>query len=83
MYQIKICGITSPDDALLAAEAGASAIGINFYAQSPRYVLPDQAADIVDRLREDYSAEKVQVFGVFVNTTLDTLRQIRFPEIAG
>jgi len=31
MFQIKVCGITTPDDALLAAEAGASAIGLNFY----------------------------------------------------
>jgi phosphoribosylanthranilate isomerase len=73
MYRIKICGITSADDALLAAEAGADAIGVNFYEKSPRYVRPDEAAEIVDRLREEYPAEKVQVFGVFVNSTLDDI----------
>jgi phosphoribosylanthranilate isomerase len=73
MLRIKICGITTPDDALLAAEAGASAIGLNFYDQSPRHVSPDQAAEIVERLRQDYSAENVQVFGVFVNATLDDI----------
>jgi phosphoribosylanthranilate isomerase len=73
MYRIKICGITSADDALLAAEAGADAIGVNFYEKSPRFVRPDEAAEIVDRLREEYSAEQIQVFGVFVNSTLDDI----------
>jgi len=73
MYKIKICGITTADDALLAAEAGADAIGLNFYDQSPRFVHADQAAEIVERLREDYSAEQVQVFGVFVNASLDDI----------
>ncbi len=73
MYRIKICGITNADDALLAAEAGADAIGVNFYEQSQRYVHPGDAAGIVDRLREDYTAQQVQVFGVFVNSTLDDI----------
>jgi len=73
MYRIKICGITTADDALLAAEAGADAIGLNFYAQSPRFVHADQAAEIVERLREDYAADRVQVFGVFVNASLDDI----------
>jgi phosphoribosylanthranilate isomerase len=73
MYRIKICGITSADDALLAAEAGADAIGVNLYEQSPRFVRPDDAAQIVDRLREAYTALQIQVFGVFVNATLDDI----------
>src|SRR5438132_350748 len=73
MFKIKICGITTPDDALLAAEAGADAIGLNFYAKSPRCVQPDRAAEIVQRLREDYSAEQVRVFGIFVNASLDEI----------
>jgi phosphoribosylanthranilate isomerase len=38
LFRIKICGITNADDARLAADAGADAIGLNFYAGSPRYV---------------------------------------------
>src|SRR5687767_1167202 len=73
MYKIKICGITRPDDALLAAEAGAGAIGLNFYPRSPRFVPAERAAEIVERLREDYSPDQVQVFGVFVNSPLDDI----------
>lgn len=45
--RIKICGITTPEDAQLAAEAGADAIGLNFFPGSPRFVTPTQAAAIV------------------------------------
>ncbi|MCP4813048.1 MAG: N-(5'-phosphoribosyl)anthranilate isomerase, partial [Planctomycetaceae bacterium] len=38
MFQVKICGITSVNDAQAAADAGADAIGLNFYPDSPRYV---------------------------------------------
>lgn len=44
--RIKICGITNPDDALLAVEAGADAIGLVFYEPSPRAVSLAQAAKI-------------------------------------
>lgn len=41
--RVKICGITRPADARTCAEAGADAIGLNFYAQSPRRVEIAQA----------------------------------------
>lgn len=43
---VKICGITNQEDAEIADQAGADAIGFNFYARSPRCVTPEQAAGI-------------------------------------
>jgi phosphoribosylanthranilate isomerase len=73
MFRIKICGITSVEDARIAAEAGADAIGLNFFEQSPRSVTAQQAESIVAGLREEYSAEQVAVYAVFVNATLDDI----------
>jgi phosphoribosylanthranilate isomerase len=55
---IKICGITRRQDAEVAAEAGASAIGFVFCPKSPRYVAPVQAAE----LGEGLNVWKVGVF---------------------
>lgn len=61
MTRIKICGITTPVDAVAAAEAGADAIGLVF-AESPRRVSIDRAREIVDAL-----PPLVTAVGVFVN----------------
>jgi phosphoribosylanthranilate isomerase len=73
MYRIKICGITSVDDALMAAEAGADAIGINCYAQSPRYVDAERAGLIVQAVCERFGPETLEIYAVFVNATADDI----------
>lgn len=63
MFRIKICGITSTADAAAVARAGADAVGLNFYAKSPRFVEPARAAEIVGVLPDG-----VVKVGLFVNS---------------
>lgn len=62
MFRVKICGITRIEDARQAAEAGADACGLNFYAHSPRCVALATAAEICRQL-----PRSVVRVGVFVN----------------
>ena len=50
MTRVKICGITNLDDARLAVEAGADALGFIFVENTPRFMTPEQVAPIVRRL---------------------------------
>ncbi len=69
--KVKICGITNYDDGLAAMEMGADLIGFNFYPKSPRYIRPEDAARIVNKL-----PAFIDIVGVFVNSTLEETRQI-------
>ena len=69
--RIKICGITRPEDALAAAEAGADAVGLVFYAKSKRAVTAVQAREITAVLPPFVSA-----VALFVNEQPDVICQI-------
>ena len=72
MTFVKICGITNLDDALAAVNAGADALGFNFYEPSPRYISPERARPIVAQL-----PSSVLAVGVFVNQeSPEALRKI-------
>lgn len=70
-FRIKICGIRSIDDALAAVDAGADAIGLNFFGRSPRYVSRAEASLIAQAIPED-----VDRVGVFVNSPFQAIREI-------
>jgi phosphoribosylanthranilate isomerase len=60
--RVKVCGLTTPGDALAAASAGADWIGLNFHPPSPRYVSLETAAGIVSAL-----PATTEAVGVFVD----------------
>ena len=69
--KVKICGVTNPDDALAAVEAGADALGFVFHKASPRYVGADVVRNIVASL-----PPLVLPVGVFVNEELKKVRDL-------
>ena len=60
--KLKVCGVTSLEDARASIDCGAEYLGFNFYLKSPRYIAPSAARDIIERLPDD-----VISVGVFVN----------------
>ena len=69
--RVKICGVTTPTDARVSADAGADAVGINFHPPSPRSVGPLMAAEIAAALPPFVAA-----VGVFVDPDADRVRRI-------
>lgn len=71
MVRIKICGITNPEDARLASELGADALGFIFHPASPRRVAPEAAREIIRQL-----PPFVLSVGVFVDEEAELVRDL-------
>lgn len=79
MTWVKICGMTNLDDALVAVEAGADAVGFVFYEKSPRCVTVETAREIAEKL-----PERVDKIGVCVNgETVDPFDALRGAGLTG
>lgn len=72
-FKIKICGVTSAEDAQMVAASHADAIGLNFYAPGKRYVASAAAESIVTALSE--SQPTLVKVGVFVNDEVENILQ--------
>ncbi|MBN1372411.1 MAG: phosphoribosylanthranilate isomerase [Anaerolineaceae bacterium] len=71
---VKICGITTLEDALACIEAGADWLGFNFYPPSPRYLTPTACVEIAAVLRRSHPG--VKLVGVFVNAPIQEVTAI-------
>ena len=68
--KVKICGLTNYDDAVAAMDMGADLLGFNFYPVSPRYITPEQATDIINKL-----PGFIDTVGVFVNASIEHIHE--------
>lgn len=68
--QVKICGITRVEDAVVAVESGADAIGLIFYAGSKRFITPRAAAEIISNV-----SPYTTIVGLFVNADEAQVRE--------
>ena len=69
--QVKVCGITTPEDAALAVELGAGMLGLNFWPGSPRAISPAQGRAIAGAVRG-----RATLVGVFVDPTPDLVANV-------
>ena len=69
--RVKICGITTSEDARMVADSGVDAIGLNFYSKSSRFVSVESSREIVRSLPPFVSST-----GVFVDTSDDDIKRI-------
>ena len=71
MIPVKICGITTCEDAEIAVNYGAAAIGMIFYEGSPRYIYPEKVKEWISAI-----PVKVKKVGVFVNEKQKNIKTI-------
>jgi len=72
IVKVKICGITNYEDAAAALDMGADLLGFNFYPKSPRFIAPDRAAEIINKL-----PAFIDLAGIFVNTSIDQIHETK------
>jgi len=68
IVKVKICGITNYRDAKAAVDMGTDLLGFNFYPKSPRYITPEDALKIINRL-----PTFVDIVGLFVNSSFQEI----------
>ena len=74
MTKLKICGLTRLEDALLCADRGADFLGFIFVPDSPRFIEPEKAAEIVAALQA--RVELPKIVGVFRDSSVDYMREL-------
>lgn len=77
MTKVKICGVTTLDDALMVANAGADMIGLNFHKASPRYISMETAREICSGLKQQFGDRCPAIVGVFVNATDSDITNVK------
>jgi phosphoribosylanthranilate isomerase len=70
--KVKICGITNYEDAMAALDMGADILGFNFYPKSPRFMPPEKAVKIINKL-----PAFVDIAGIFVNASIDQIHETK------
>jgi phosphoribosylanthranilate isomerase len=70
IVKVKICGITNYEDAVAAMDMGSDLLGFNFYPNSPRYVTPERAKGIINKL-----PGFIDTVGVFVNASVEQIHE--------
>jgi phosphoribosylanthranilate isomerase len=70
--KVKICGITRSEDYRSAVELGANYTGFIFYPPSPRYISPEQAAELIRTAPRKHHSK----VGVFVNEAMERVREV-------
>lgn len=69
--KVKICGVTTPEDARFAMELGADFLGLNFYPPSPRFLSTPRAREIADAV-----GGRIPLVGVFVNRPREQIERL-------